>query len=47
MIVGAHLAGGLGALLAIPTAASLVVVIDELVLSGVAGSAGPQPEAAD
>ena len=47
MIVGADLAGVLGALLAIPTAASLGVVIDELVLSGAAGSAGPQPEAAD
>ena len=34
-------------LLAILTAATLEVVIDELVLSGAAGSAGPQPEAAD
>ena len=34
VIVGADLAGVLGALLAIPTAASLGVVIDELVLSG-------------
>jgi predicted PurR-regulated permease PerM len=34
VIVGANLAGVLGALLAIPTAASLGVVIDELVLSG-------------
>ena len=34
VIVGANLAGVLGALLAIPTAASLGVIIDELVLSG-------------
>jgi len=34
VIVGANLAGVLGALLAIPTAASLGVVIDELALSG-------------
>jgi predicted PurR-regulated permease PerM len=34
VIVGANLAGVLGALLAIPTAASLGVVVDELVLSG-------------
>ncbi len=34
VIVGANLAGVLGALLAIPTVASLGVVIDELVLSG-------------
>jgi predicted PurR-regulated permease PerM len=34
VIVGANLAGVLGALLAIPAAASLGVVIDELVLSG-------------
>jgi predicted PurR-regulated permease PerM len=34
VIVGANLAGVLGALLAIPTAASLGVVIDELVFSG-------------
>jgi predicted PurR-regulated permease PerM len=39
VIVGANLAGVLGALLAIPTAASLGVVIDELVLSG-----PPEPE---
>jgi predicted PurR-regulated permease PerM len=45
VIVGAELAGVLGALLAIPTAASLGVVIDELVLSGSPGSAGPEPEA--
>jgi predicted PurR-regulated permease PerM len=45
VIVGAELAGVLGALLAIPTAASLGVVIDELVLSGPPGSAGPEPEA--
>jgi predicted PurR-regulated permease PerM len=34
VIVGANLAGVLGALLAIPAAASLGVVVDELVLSG-------------
>lgn len=39
VIVGANLAGVLGALLAIPTAASLGVLIDELILSGPAGSA--------
>ena len=44
VIVGAELAGVLGALLAIPTAASLGVVIDELVLSGSPGTAGPEPE---
>jgi predicted PurR-regulated permease PerM len=44
VIVGAELAGVLGALLAIPTAASLGVVIDELVLSGSPGAAGAQPE---
>ena len=44
VIVGAELAGVLGALLAIPTVASLGVVIDELVLSGSAGTAGAQPE---
>ena len=44
VIVGAELAGVLGALLAIPTAASLGVVIDELVLSGRPGAAGPEPE---
>jgi predicted PurR-regulated permease PerM len=44
VIVGANLAGILGALLAIPTAASLGVVIDELVLSGSAdGAAEPEP----
>ena len=37
VIVGANLAGVLGALLAIPTVASLGVVIDELVLSGPPG----------
>jgi predicted PurR-regulated permease PerM len=42
VIVGANLAGVLGALLAIPTAASLGVVIDELVLSG-PPSARPEP----
>ena len=44
VIVGAELAGVLGALLAIPTAASLSVVIDELVLSGSPGTPGPEPE---
>jgi predicted PurR-regulated permease PerM len=44
VIVGANLAGVLGALLAIPTAASLGVVIDELVLSGPADArAEPEP----
>jgi predicted PurR-regulated permease PerM len=43
VIVGANLAGMLGALLAIPTAASLGVVVDELVLSGSAGRAEPEP----
>src|SRR3954453_10634832 len=44
VIVGAELAGVLGALLAIPTAASLGVVIDELVLSGPPGGAAePEP----
>jgi predicted PurR-regulated permease PerM len=44
VIVGANLAGMLGALLAIPTAASLGVVIDELVLSGPPGTrAEPEP----
>jgi predicted PurR-regulated permease PerM len=50
VIVGANLAGVLGALLAIPTAASLGVVIDELVFSGrsgSAGAAGAQPEPAE
>src|SRR5581483_9102185 len=44
VIIGADLAGILGALLAIPTAASLGVVIDELLLSGAPGAAGPGPE---
>jgi predicted PurR-regulated permease PerM len=44
VIVGAELAGILGALLAIPVAASLGVVIDELVLSGPPdGAAEPEP----
>jgi predicted PurR-regulated permease PerM len=47
VIVGANLAGVLGALLAIPTAASLGVVLDELVFSGAPGAAGPEPEAAE
>lgn len=46
VIVGANLAGVLGALLAIPTAASLGVVIDELVLSGSPCAAGAEPETA-
>jgi predicted PurR-regulated permease PerM len=46
VIVGANLAGVLGALLAIPTAASLGVVIDELVLSGPADSARAESEPA-
>ncbi|HEY6637677.1 MAG TPA: AI-2E family transporter [Solirubrobacterales bacterium] len=46
VIVGANLAGVLGALLAIPTAASLGVVIDELVFSGSAGAARAEPETA-
>ena len=44
ILVGANLAGVLGALLAIPTAASLGVVIDEFVLSG-SPAAEPEPEA--
>ena len=44
VIVGANLAGVLGALLAIPTAASLGVVLDELVFSGSASSARAEPE---
>jgi len=47
VIVGANLAGILGALLAIPTAASLGVVIDELVFSGAGGAARPEPEPAE
>jgi predicted PurR-regulated permease PerM len=47
VIVGANLAGVLGALLAIPTAASLGVVLDELVFSGSAGAARPEPEPAE
>ena len=38
--------GVLGALLAIPTAASLGVVVDELVLSGSPRAAGAEPETA-
>jgi predicted PurR-regulated permease PerM len=45
VIIGANLAGVLGALLAIPAAASLGVVLDELVFSGAAGAA--EPEATD
>ena len=48
VIVGANLAGILGALLAIPTAASLGVVIDELVFSGRSSPADSRvPEPAD
>jgi predicted PurR-regulated permease PerM len=49
VIVGANLAGVLGALLAIPTAASLGVVLDELVFSplGSAGATGSEPETAE
>jgi predicted PurR-regulated permease PerM len=48
VIVGANLAGVLGALLAIPTAASLGVVIDELVFNGRSGPADAGvPEPAD
>jgi predicted PurR-regulated permease PerM len=47
VIVGANLAGVLGALLAIPTAASLGVVIDELLLSGSPSPAGAEPEPAE
>jgi predicted PurR-regulated permease PerM len=43
VIVGANLTGVLGALLAIPTAASLGVVIDELVFSGSANAPEPEP----
>ncbi len=47
VIVGANLAGVLGALLAIPTAASLGVVIEELLFSGRSGSSAPEPEPAE
>jgi predicted PurR-regulated permease PerM len=43
VLVGANLAGVLGALIAIPTAASLGVLLDELVLSGSAGAPKPEP----
>jgi predicted PurR-regulated permease PerM len=43
ILVGAELAGVLGALLAIPTAASLGVIIDELVLSGSPRAEVPEP----
>jgi predicted PurR-regulated permease PerM len=43
VIVGANLAGVLGALLAIPVAASLGVIVDELVLAGPPGATEPQP----
>jgi predicted PurR-regulated permease PerM len=47
VIVGANLAGVLGALLAIPTAASLGVIIDEVMLSGAPKApAEAQPEPA-
>ena len=44
ILIGANLAGVLGALLAIPTAASLGVLLDEFVLSGSATSADAEPE---
>jgi predicted PurR-regulated permease PerM len=48
VIVGANLAGVLGALLAIPTAASLGVIVDELVFTGRSGAADSGvPEPAD
>jgi predicted PurR-regulated permease PerM len=47
VIVGANLAGVLGALLAIPTAASLGVVLDELVFSGSPSTAGAEAEPAE
>jgi predicted PurR-regulated permease PerM len=50
VIVGANLAGVLGALLAIPTAASLGVVIDELIFTSEDDSGAPEsgvPEPAD
>jgi predicted PurR-regulated permease PerM len=43
VLVGANLAGVLGALIAIPTAASLGVIIDELVLTAPADSAKAKP----
>jgi putative heme transporter len=47
VIIGANLAGILGALLAIPAAASLGVILDELVLSGPPEErANAQPEPA-
>lgn len=45
ILVGANLAGVLGALLAIPTAASLGVLLDEFVLSGPAPEAEAEAEA--
>jgi predicted PurR-regulated permease PerM len=47
VIVGAELAGVLGALLAIPAAASLGVIVDEFVLSGARAAAEPEPEPAE
>jgi predicted PurR-regulated permease PerM len=47
VLVGANLAGVLGALLAIPVAASLGVVLDELVFSGPSGAASAEPEPAE
>jgi predicted PurR-regulated permease PerM len=47
VIVGANLAGVLGALLAVPAVASLGVIVDELVLAGTPGAAPEaQPEPA-
>ena len=46
VIVGANLSGILGALLAIPTAASLGVVIDELVFGARSGNGSQENDAA-
>jgi predicted PurR-regulated permease PerM len=43
VLIGANLAGVLGALIAIPTAASLGVLIDELVLGGGPTATDPEP----
>ena len=47
VLIGANLAGVLGALIAIPAAASLGVVIDELLLSGSGAGGTPEPEPAE
>jgi predicted PurR-regulated permease PerM len=46
VLVGANLAGVLGALIAIPVAASLGVVLDEVLFSGSASAADAEPEPA-